>query len=100
MVTPLGPDLSRTRAALEAGGCALRPVSRFDVSAFASKSASEVRDFDARRHFRIPKALKLTDLRTRFAVAAASMALADAGAGSGANGLDRSRLGVLIGSSG
>jgi 3-oxoacyl-[acyl-carrier-protein] synthase II len=100
MVTPLGPDLSRTRAALETGGCALRPVSRFDVSAFASKSAAEVRDFDARPHFRIPKALKLTDLRTRFAVAAASMALADAGAGSGGNGLDRSRLGVLIGSSG
>jgi len=98
MVTPLGADLSRTRRSLEAGNCAVGAVSRFDVSCFAAKSGAEVRDFDARPHFRIPKALKLTDRRTRFAVAAASMALADAGANE--NGIDRSRLGVLVGSSG
>ena len=98
MVTPLGADLSRTRRSLEAGACAVGPVSRFDVTGFAGKTAAEVRDFDPRPHFRVPKALKLTDLRTRFAVAAASMALEDAGAGG--DDIDRSRLGVLIGSSG
>jgi 3-oxoacyl-[acyl-carrier-protein] synthase II len=92
-VTPLG-DLSGTRRALAEGRRAPTGRSRYGGPA----PAAEVRDFDARPHFRIPKALKLTDRRTQMAVAAASMAMADAGAGGG--GIDPERLGVVIGSSG
>jgi 3-oxoacyl-[acyl-carrier-protein] synthase II len=98
MVTPLGPDLERTWQALESGQSGLGPVSRFDASGFAEKTGGEVRDFDPRPHFRVPKALKLTDHRTKLAVAAASMALDDAGFVD--REFDRGRLGVLVGSSG
>jgi 3-oxoacyl-[acyl-carrier-protein] synthase II len=78
VVTPFG-DRSQSIEAVRAGRSALAPVSAFDASAFGESRAGECTTFDARPWFRIPKALKLADRRTRFAVAAASMALADAG---------------------
>jgi 3-oxoacyl-(acyl-carrier-protein) synthase len=92
-VTPFG-DLAETRRALAEGRRAVTGRSRYGGPA----PAAELRDFDPRPHFRIPKALKLTDRRTQMAVAAASMAMADAGAGPG--GIDPDRLGVIVGSSG
>ena len=92
-VTPLG-DLSATRRALSAGRCAVSAGSRFG----GGMATAEVRDFDPRPHFRVPKALKLTDRRTQMAVAAASMAIEDGRAAGG--GIDPDRLGVVIGSSG
>lgn len=78
VVTPFG-DRSQSIEAVRAGRSALAPVTAFDASAFAESRAGECTAFDARPWFRIPKALKLADRRTRFAVAAASMALVDAG---------------------
>lgn len=78
VVTPFG-DRSQSIEAVRAGRSALAPVRAFDASAFAESRAGECTSFDARPWFRIPKALKLADRRTRFAVAAASMALKDAG---------------------
>ncbi len=82
-VTPLGHSLGQTAAALRAGRVAASP---------------EIRDFNPREHFRIPKALKVSSPVTRYAVAAASMALANArwtDPGTGSDG-----LGVMVGSSG
>lgn len=62
------------------------------------KDAAEVGELDARSFFRAPKSLKLTDSRTQFAVAAASMALRDAGLEPGH--FDPDRAGVIVGSSG
>ena len=90
VVTPLG-DLAATLRAVAEGRTAVSRGSRYGCP----EAAAEVRDFDPRPHFRIPKALKLTDRRTRMAVAAASMALADAG-----GTIDPERLGVVVGSSG
>lgn len=77
-VTPLG-DLPSSLAALTEGRSAVAPPALLDASPFAARLGAEVSGFDARAHFRKPKALKLTDRRTRLAVAAAAMAVDDAG---------------------
>lgn len=94
-ITPHG-DLAQSAAAIAEGRSAIGPVRSFDASSFAQTLAGECLDFDPRRWFRSPKALKLTDRRTRFAVAAAAMAVEDAG-------LDAAEIenaGVVIGTSG
>jgi 3-oxoacyl-[acyl-carrier-protein] synthase II len=95
MVTPLGHTAAATAAALDAGASAVADAALFDPRRFGEPRAAEIRDFDPRPHFRVTKALKLTDRRTRFAVAAASMAAADA-RWPDAEG---DQLGVLIGAS-
>lgn len=96
LVTPLGAGLAANRAALAEGRVATAPATRFDASPFASSLAGEVNGLDARPWFRVPKALKLCDARTRLAVCAAAMALADSGLPAGPN----EALGVAIGTSG
>ena len=96
LVTPLGPSLAETRAALAAGASAVAPATLCDASPFPSALAGEVTDAGARALFRAPKALKLCDRRTRFAVCAAAMALEDAGL----SPAPRDGLGVAIGTSG
>ncbi len=97
-VTPLGATLDATRDALARGESALRPATLFDAAPFGEARAAELLDLDPRRHFRTPKAVKLTDRRTRFAVCAAAMALEDAGYPEDDG--SRERLGVLVGTSG
>ena len=92
-VTPLG-DLAAARLALAEGKTADRTPSRFG----GPSPAAEIRGFDPRPHFRVPKALKLTDRRTQMAVAAASMAFS--GGTSGSAPIDPERLGVIVGTSG
>jgi 3-oxoacyl-(acyl-carrier-protein) synthase len=93
-VTPFG-DLQQSIDAVRAGRSALAPVHAFDASSFRESRAGECHTFDARPWFRIPKALKLADQRTRLAVAAASMAYAAAGLDEQA----AENAGVLVGSS-
>jgi 3-oxoacyl-[acyl-carrier-protein] synthase II len=97
-VTPLAPDLDQTIARIRQGRSAIAQVRRFDARGCAHTRAAEIDDFDARPFFTAPKSIKLTDRRTRFAVAAASMALQDAGLVPGSYAADRA--GVVIGSSG
>jgi 3-oxoacyl-[acyl-carrier-protein] synthase II len=98
MVSPCGNTLADTLAALNRNERADRPLTSVDASGFASWRGAEVSGFDPRSHFRVPKALKLTDRTTQFAVAAAAMALGHAGwPGDETRG---ERLGVLIGVSG
>jgi 3-oxoacyl-[acyl-carrier-protein] synthase II len=97
MVGPLGVGLSATLDAVRAARSRIAPVAAFDARGFAQDLAGEVA-FDARPFFRVPKALKLTDRPTRFAVAAAGMALSDARWP--ASAAAEERLGVLVGRSG
>jgi 3-oxoacyl-[acyl-carrier-protein] synthase II len=94
LVTPLGWGLAANLEALSAGRGAVEPAE----TAPEGWSLARVPEFDPRPHFRIPKAIKLTDRRTKMAVVAASMALADAGAADG--DLDPERFGVIVGTSG
>jgi 3-oxoacyl-[acyl-carrier-protein] synthase II len=98
MVTPLGCSLDATLEALGRGERAAGPATLFDASVFGEPEAAEVRQLDARSHFRAPKAMKLTDRAARFAIAAASMALADARWTPQAD--EHENLGVVIGVSG
>ena len=54
MVTPLGPSLASTIAALKRGDCAIdRRPTLFDTTPFVEALGGEVKDFDARAHFRV-----------------------------------------------
>lgn len=75
LVTTLGSSGAEIRCRLAAGEVAAsRPVSGAPGLRLAT-----VAGFEARPHFRQPKALKLTDRKTQLAVAAAALAVADAG---------------------
>ena len=97
-VTPLGDGLDGTIERIARGTSAVSSVRRFDASGCGTTRAAEIDDLDARRFFRTPKSVKLTDRRTQYAVAAASMALSDAGLQPGR--FDAARAGVIIGTSG
>ncbi|MEO8137626.1 MAG: beta-ketoacyl synthase N-terminal-like domain-containing protein [Betaproteobacteria bacterium] len=94
VVTPFG-DLPQSIDAIRERRSALGPVRAFDASSFRESRGGECHAFDARPWFRIPKALKLADQRTRLAVAAASMACAAAHL----DGPMAANAGVLVGSS-
>jgi len=96
MVTPLGRGLAANLEALSSGRSAVAPAGAGEGP--PGWKFAGVPDFDARPYFRVPKAIKLADRRTRMAVAAASMAVEDAGLAAG--GLDPERLGVVVGTSG
>lgn len=89
-------DLDATLRAFERDEPALRPADSFDARVFGVTAAGEVPSFDARSWFPNPKALKLTDLRTRLTVAAAGMAVRD----SGLSAAQLEAAGVVVGTSG
>lgn len=96
LVTPLGNGLAANVEALSSGRSAVAPAKAGEGP--PGWNFARVPDFDPRPYFRVPKAIKLADRRTRMAVAAASMAIADAGIAAGE--LDPERLGVIVGTSG
>jgi 3-oxoacyl-[acyl-carrier-protein] synthase II len=78
LVSPLGNSLRESLAALARGDSAIGSATLFDATHLGSHSVAEVRNFNARSHFKFPKALKLCDRASKFAVAACAMALEDA----------------------
>jgi len=98
MVSARGNSFPDTLSAVGRQERADGRITLFDASGFSSDLGAEVLGFDPRPHFRMAKALKLTDRPTQFAVAAAAMALAQAEWPS--DGTLSERLGVLIGVSG
>ena len=95
VVTPFG-DLQQSVGAVRERRSAIGAVRAFDASSFGETRGGECHAFDARAAFRAPKALKLTDQRTRLAVGAACAAVADAGIDDGL----AAASGVIIGTSG
>jgi 3-oxoacyl-[acyl-carrier-protein] synthase II len=94
MVTPCGLDRESTWEAVCAGRSGIGPVSRFDVSAFPSKIAGEVRGFDPSSV--VPRRETTTlDRFQLYALAAALEAAADAGLDVGRVGPER--VGVVFG---
>jgi 3-oxoacyl-[acyl-carrier-protein] synthase II len=91
-VTPLGLDVPSLWSALTAGRSGIRPIKSFDTSAFDTKIAGEVQDFDPTRFFD-KKDARRADRFAQLAVAAATEAVADAKL-DGAP--DRDRVGVSI----
>ena len=77
MVTPLGHTAASTWEALLAGRSGAGPITRFDASAFETKIACEVKDFDPGRYLDRKEARRM-DRYTHFAIAATAEALQDA----------------------
>jgi len=94
-VTPLGNSVEETWQALLAGKSGIGPVTRFDVSEYATKIAGEVKDLDTSQAID-KKELRRMDLAEQYAIVASEQALADSGLD--LQGVDLDRCGVVIGS--
>lgn len=94
IVSPLGTGHPAFWEGVLGGRVAVEAITRFDPSAFASRIAAQVSDFDP-LDFMEPKRVRRTDRFAQFAVAASRMALDDAGFS--VNGMAE-ETGVYIGS--
>jgi 3-oxoacyl-[acyl-carrier-protein] synthase II len=93
-VTPLGLSTDATWSAALAGTSGVVPIQRFDVSAYPSRIAAEVQDFQAQNYFE-SKELKKVDVFTQFAIAASQEALEQAALKS--EDTDATRCGSILG---
>ena len=91
-VTPLGLDVPSLWSALTAGRSGIRRIASFDTTAFETKIAGEVQDFDPTRFFD-RKDVRRADRFAQLAVAAATEAVTEAKL---ETGIDRDRVGVSI----
>src|SRR5690606_23116211 len=95
LVSPLGTGTQATWDGLLAGRSGVGEITRFDASAFPTRIAAEVRDFDPEA-FLDRKEARKTDRFIQFALAASDMAAADAGLEVAPD--EAERVGVVIGS--
>ncbi|WP_147651859.1 beta-ketoacyl-ACP synthase II [Vulcaniibacterium gelatinicum] len=94
-VSPLGNDLASTWDGIVNGRSGIGPITHFDASAFTTRIAGLVKDFDVTRWVP-PKEAKKMDEFIHYGVAAALMALEDAGLTVDESNAER--VGALIGS--
>ncbi len=95
VVTPLGCTLDEFWRNITAGRSGVGPITSFDASAYTTRIAAEIRDFDPLRYMG-PKEAQRMDRFAQFAVAATRCALEDSGFT--VNDENADRVGVLIGS--
>ncbi len=95
LVSPLGTGTDRNWRALLRGESGIAPLTRFDVSRYATRFGGEVKDFDALA-FIDRKEVRKMDLFIRFALAAAELAVADSGLPR--SDLQSDRAGTYVGS--
>ncbi|MBE3574034.1 MAG: beta-ketoacyl-ACP synthase II [Firmicutes bacterium] len=96
-VSPLGIGVEATWEGLLAGRSGIGPIQAFDPAPFATRIAGEVRGFKA-EDFMDRKEARHMDRFTQFAVVAALEALRSARLQPRQEGVDWTRVGVLIGS--
>ena len=95
VISPVGTGVESFWSNLTAGKSGVGLITRFDASAYSTRFAAEVKDFDPARYIDKKEARRM-DRFTQFALAAAGMALEDAGMDW--EGVDRDRVGVILGS--
>ena len=95
LVSPVGIGTQANWEALCNGVTGIGPITRFDASAFATRFAGEVKNFDP-LHFIEKKELKKMDIFIQFAVAASQFAMDDAKLAITPE--NAPRIGVFIGS--
>lgn len=94
LVTPLGIGVEDSWSALCAGKSGITEITRFDASAYQTRIAGEVKDFNA-QDFMPKKEAKRNELFISYAMAATRMALEDARLE--INGSNADRIGVVTG---
>ena len=95
LVTPLGVGTQKNWQALLNGENGIGPVTRFDISRFATRFAGQIQDFDP-LPFIEKREVRKMDLFIQYAVAAAQLAVEDSGIAAAA--LEGDRTGVCVGS--
>ncbi|MBP7343035.1 MAG: beta-ketoacyl-ACP synthase II [Syntrophaceae bacterium] len=93
-VTPLGNSVAESWEAAVAGKSGIGPITRFDATAFASRIAGEIKNFDPLQYVD-KKEVRRNDNFTIYALGAAEMAMADAGLTIGPEIAER--VGVIVG---
>jgi 3-oxoacyl-[acyl-carrier-protein] synthase II len=96
VVSPVGNDVASFWESLKAGKSGVGPITTFDVSAFDSRIAGEVKNFDPTQCGISLKDVKRTAKFVQFAVAAAKQAVESSGLD--LKNEDCDRIGVIIGS--
>ena len=96
VISPVGNDIPTFWSSLKEGNCGVGPLTSFDATAFDSRIAAEVKDFDPGLYGMDLKEAKRTAKFVQYAVAASKQAISS-------SGLDldkenKERIGVLIGS--
>lgn len=94
-VTPVGNNVTEAWENLKAGRSGITKIERFDVSNLETKFAGEVKNFDADALLGRKEARRV-DRYTQFAMEASRQALEDSKLLE--NGVDRERIGLVIGS--
>src|SRR5690606_8454252 len=98
LLTPVGNDVDATWQALLAGKSGAGPITQFEATEdFDVRFACEVKGFEPERYMD-RKEMKRTDRFAQFAIATAQQAMESAGLADSLDGIDRDRVGVLIGS--
>ncbi len=95
IVSPVGTGLAQAWPAILAGRSGVGPITRFDASAFPSRIAAEVKDFDVTKWLSAKEARRY-DTFIHYGLVATMEAIADAGLDGW--GGDKERAGVCIGS--
>ena len=94
MISPVGNDVATAWKNIVAGKSGIGPVTHFDTSAFPTRIAGEIRDFDPAA-FIPAKDVKKMDPFIHYGVAASVQALNDAGLSTHEH--DAERIGVAVG---
>lgn len=94
IVSPIGNSLAAAWDSIQAGRCGIGPITHFDASAYATRIAGEVRDFDAKA-FLPAKDVKKMDTFIHYGLAASFQAMDDAGLE--VTEANAERIGALIG---
>jgi len=89
VITPIGTGIEQFWKRLRAGDVGVRAITRFDTSAYSSRIAAQVDDFDPSDYLS-RKRMRWTDRYAQFAVAAAKLAIEDASFSVNGNGNDMS----------
>jgi 3-oxoacyl-[acyl-carrier-protein] synthase II len=95
IISPVGNTIPDAWANILAGKSGVGPITRFDASAFASRIAGEVKDFDVTDYLSVKDARRM-DVFIHYGMAAAIQAVKDAGIEEARH--DAERIGVNIGS--
>ena len=94
IVSPIGNTLASAWDSIQAGRSGIGPITHFDVSAYATRIAGEVRDFDA-KSFLPPTDVKKMDTFIHYGLAASFQAMDDAGLE--VTEANAERIGAIIG---
>lgn len=95
VLTPIGNSVDDYWTSLLEGRSGISPVTRFDVSAYPTRIAGEIKNFDVTQHVEKKESRRM-DLSEQYAITASQEAFEHAGLDKAT--LDLDRCGVVIGS--